>query len=71
MSEARRLTTASVIPVADNRNSSSAGSRGPLLLQDFHLIEKLQNFDRERRRPGGTVQAAGLAIVATQGWHVA
>lgn len=29
-----RLTTASGIPIADNQNSLSAGSRGPLLLQD-------------------------------------
>ena len=43
-----RLTTASGIPVADNQNSLSAGPRGPLLLQDFHLIEKLQHFNRER-----------------------
>lgn len=42
------LTTASGIPVADNQNSLSAGPRGPLLLQDFHLIEKLQHFNRER-----------------------
>lgn len=39
-----KLTTASGIPVADNQNSLSAGPRGPLLLQDFHLIEKLQHF---------------------------
>ena len=31
------LTTASGIAVADNQNSLSAGPRGPLLLQDFHL----------------------------------
>jgi catalase len=35
----QQITTASGIPVADNQNSASAGSRGPLLLQDFHLIE--------------------------------
>src|SRR5687767_1734554 len=48
MSTPPRLTTASGIPVADNQNSLSAGPRGPLLLQDFHLIEKLQHFNRER-----------------------
>ncbi|HEX7436637.1 MAG TPA: catalase, partial [Caldimonas sp.] len=36
------LTTAAGIPVADNQNSITAGPRGPVLLQDFHLIEKLQ-----------------------------
>ena len=42
------LTTASGIAVADNQNSLTAGPRGPILLQDFHLIEKLQHFNRER-----------------------
>ncbi|PYB74480.1 catalase [Pseudomonas sp. LB-090624] len=41
------LTTASGAPVADNQNSRSAGPRGPLLLDDFHLIEKLAHFNRE------------------------
>ncbi len=42
------ITTASGIPITDNQNSLSAGPCGPLLLQDFHLIEKLQHFNRER-----------------------
>ncbi|HET7865689.1 MAG TPA: catalase, partial [Burkholderiaceae bacterium] len=58
MSDAPRLTTASGIPVADNQNSLSAGPRGPLLLQDFHLIEKLQHFNRERI-PERVVHAKG------------
>jgi len=53
-----RLTTASGIPVADNQNSISAGARGPLLLQDVHLIEKLQHFNRERI-PERVVHAKG------------
>ena len=53
-----RLTTASGIPVDDNQNSLSAGARGPLLLQDFHLIEKLQHFNRERI-PERVVHAKG------------
>jgi catalase len=52
------LTTASGIPVADDQNSLSAGPRGPLLLQDFHLIEKLQHFNRERI-PERVVHAKG------------
>ena len=35
------LTTAAGAPVTDNQNSMSAGPRGPLLLQDLWLIEKL------------------------------
>lgn len=52
------LTTASGIPVADNQNSITAGPRGPILLQDFHLIEKLQHFNRERI-PERVVHAKG------------
>ena len=42
------LTTAFGIPVADNQNSLTAGLRGPVLMQDVHLLEKLALFDRER-----------------------
>jgi len=52
------LTTASGIPVPDNQNSITAGPRGPVLLQDFHLIEKLQHFNRERI-PERVVHAKG------------
>jgi catalase len=44
----KKLTTAAGAPVGDNQNSLSAGPRGPLLLQDFHLVEKLAQFNRER-----------------------
>jgi catalase len=43
----RNLTTASGIPVADNQNSLTAGPRGPLLVEDFHLFEKMAHFNRE------------------------
>ncbi|GGA26307.1 MULTISPECIES: catalase [Psychrobacillus] len=42
-----KLTTAAGAPVVDNQNSMSAGRRGPLLLQDVWLLEKLAHFDRE------------------------
>ena len=58
------VTTASGIPVADNQNSISAGPRGPLLLQDFHLIEKLQHFNRERI-PERVVHAKGSGAYGT------
>ncbi|MFD8725869.1 catalase [Streptomyces sp. NPDC059629] len=41
------LTTAAGAPVVGNQNSVSAGPRGPLLLQDLWLIEKLAHFGRE------------------------
>ncbi|TWA66578.1 catalase [Azospirillum brasilense] len=52
------LTTAAGIPVADNQNSLTAGPRGPVLVQDFHLIEKLAHFNRERI-PERVVHAKG------------
>ncbi|MCP4406757.1 MAG: catalase [Gammaproteobacteria bacterium] len=48
MSTKKIMTTAAGCPVADNQNSMSAGSRGPLLMQDVHLMEKLAHFNRER-----------------------
>uniref|UniRef100_UPI0035E464AB catalase n=2 Tax=Rhizobium laguerreae TaxID=1076926 RepID=UPI0035E464AB len=42
-----KLTTAAGAPVADNFNIETAGPRGPALLQDIWLIEKLAHFDRE------------------------
>jgi len=43
----RKLTTAAGVPVVDNQNSMTAGPRGPVLLQDVWLLEKLAHFDRE------------------------
>jgi catalase len=44
----RVLTTNQGAPVADNQNSLKAGLRGPALLQDFILREKITHFDHER-----------------------
>jgi catalase len=41
------LTHATGAPVADNQNILTAGPRGPALLQDIWLLEKLAHFDRE------------------------
>jgi catalase len=64
MSQPPKLTTASGIAVADNQNSLTAGPRGPVLLQDFHLIEKLQHFNRERI-PERVVHAKGSGAYGT------
>lgn len=53
-----RLTTDGGAPVGDNQNSQTAGPSGPALLQDAHLVEKLQRFDRERI-PERVVHARG------------
>ena len=52
------LTTSTGSPVDDNQNSLLAGEYGPILLQDFHLIDKLAHFDRERI-PERVVHAKG------------
>jgi len=47
MTDKKKLTTAFGCPVSDNQNSMTAGPRGPVLLQDVWLLEKLAHFDRE------------------------
>ncbi len=47
MSNPERFTNATGAPVPDNTNILTAGRRGPALLQDIWLIEKLAHFDRE------------------------
>jgi catalase len=64
MTERKTLTTADGIPVSDNQNSLTAGSRGPLLMQDFHLQEKLAHFNRERI-PERVVHAKGAGAFGT------
>jgi len=54
------LTTAQGIPVADNQNSLRATPRGPTLLEDFILREKITHFDHERI-PERIVHARGSA----------
>ncbi|MBY9001977.1 MAG: catalase [Candidatus Heimdallarchaeota archaeon] len=44
----KKLTTLAGRPIADNQNSLTAGERGPLLVEDFQLFEKLAHFNRER-----------------------
>jgi catalase len=41
------MTHATGAPVVDNTNTQTAGPRGPALLQDIWMIEKLAHFDRE------------------------
>jgi catalase len=54
------LTTNQGVPVADNQNSLKAGLRGPTLLEDFVLREKITHFDHERI-PERIVHARGSA----------
>jgi len=57
---AAQLTTNQGVPIADNQNSLKAGARGPVLLQDFILREKIMHFDHERI-PERVVHARGSA----------
>ncbi len=54
------LTTQQGIPVADNQNSLRSAPRGPTLLEDFILREKITHFDHERI-PERIVHARGTA----------
>lgn len=56
--KSNRLTTSWGAPVGDNQNSQTAGDRGPTLIQDVHLLEKLAHFNRERV-PERVVHAKG------------
>lgn len=58
MNNREHLTTNQGAPVADNQNSRTAGRRGSTLLEDYHLLEKLAHFDRERI-PERVVHARG------------
>ncbi len=58
MAKKRYLTTANGVPVTDNQNSLTAGERGPIVFEDFHLFEKLAHFNRERI-PERVVHAKG------------
>jgi len=52
------LTTNQGVAIADNQNSLKAGLRGPTLLEDFILREKITHFDHERI-PERVVHARG------------
>ena len=47
-SDGQMLTTNQGVPIADNQHSLKAGLRGPALLEDFILREKITHFDHER-----------------------
>src|SRR6202046_3998290 len=57
-SEQMPLTTNQGLVIADNQNSLKAGDRGPTLLEDFTLREKITHFDHERT-PERIVHARG------------
>ncbi len=64
MAKRPTLTTSAGNPIADNQNAVTAGPRGPILLQDYQLIEKLAHQNRERI-PERTVHAKGWGAHGT------
>ena len=60
----KKLTSASGIPIPDNQTSLTAGERGPILIQDHHLLEKLAHFNRERI-PERVVHAKAAGALGT------
>ncbi|WLI91278.1 catalase [Massilia sp. R2A-15] len=55
------LTTNQGVPISDNQNSLRANARGPTLLEDFILREKITHFDHERI-PERIVHARGTGV---------
>lgn len=64
MKDKKKLTTASGIPYYHHEDTKSVGARGPLLLEDFILHEKLAHFNRERI-PERVVHAKGTGAFGT------
>jgi len=64
INKADLLTTSAGNPIADNQNSITVGPRGPLLMQDYQLLEKLAHQNRERI-PERTVHAKGSGAYGT------
>jgi catalase len=52
------LTTRQGHPVVDNKNNRTVGDRGPTVLENYHFLEKISHFDRERI-PERVVHARG------------
>lgn len=55
----RTLTTRQGHPVANNQSQRTVGSRGPATLENYHFLEKISHFDRERI-PERVVHARGF-----------
>ena len=64
MTKKKKMTTAHGNPIGDNQNSLTAGPRGPLLMQDYQLLEKMATFNRERV-PERVVHAKGSGAFGT------
>ena len=69
MNSKKQLTNEAGAPVPENENSITAGERGPIMMQDVWLMEKLAHFDREvipERRMHAKGSGAYGTFTATQ-----
>ena len=57
--DGRTLTTRQGHPVTNNQSQRTVGSRGPATLENYHFLEKISHFDRERI-PERVVHARGF-----------
>ena len=64
MTSTPRMTTTAGAPISDNQNSKTAGPRGPVMMEDYQLIEKLAHQNRERI-PERVVHAKGVGAFGT------
>ena len=64
MNDSKTITTTAGAPLASNQNSLTAGPRGPLLMTDYQLLEKLAHQNRERI-PERSVHAKGSGAYGT------
>jgi catalase len=55
----KRLTTRQGHPVANNQSQRTVGARGPATMENYHFLEKMSHFDRERI-PERVVHARGI-----------
>ncbi|WP_061929765.1 catalase [Aureimonas sp. AU22] len=64
MTDRPRLTTTAGAPLSSNQNAKTVGRNGPVLLEDYQLIEKLAHQNRERV-PERVVHAKGWGAFGT------
>ena len=64
MKNKETLSTAAGRPVDDDQNSITARLRGPILIQNYQLIEEIAHFNRERI-PERVVHAKGSGVYGT------
>ena len=57
------LTSNQAIPIENDQDSLKLGERGPTLMEDFHLREKLTHFDHERIPSVSCMRAAAEPTV--------